>query len=180
MRVGIRQDIFETNSSSAHSLCITKNDEKIRYSDDIWINPSGKWVLYSDELIFDRYPFMVLSDFSEKVKYAIATFCGTSKPKDEAQKNLSLIRDVCREMIPYFDDFFFETIDGDDSDWKYGYAENYGKLEDWMKQNNVSIRDFLLSKRYIIVCDGDEYGVWDKMKSNGLVNVDIIQKEVEF
>lgn len=176
--VTIRQNVFETNSSSMHSLCITNNTEEDDLRDEVFWIHDGIWRIRDDELTFERYPFRILYRFSDKVKYVIASLCGSYKPGDEAQKNLDEIREVCKDVIPEFKDFAFEV------DYKenphYGYAQNYGNLEKWMEANGISIRDFLLSKKYIVICDGDEYYEWEKVKASGLINLDIIKEEVTF
>lgn len=174
--ITIRKNVFETNSSSMHSLCITRNTKEDTLEDEnFWIR-DGAWRLWEDDLSFVRYPFRILYKFSDKVKYLIASLCGSYKSADESRKNLNEIRKVCKDVIPDFEDFIFDVDDNNNP--RLGYAENYGGLERWMKQNNVSIRDFLLSKKYIVICDGDEYFEWEKVKASGLVNLEVIKEEV--
>lgn len=174
--VTIRQNVFETNSSSMHSLCITSNTEEDDLRDEqFWIH-DGIWRIREDDLTFERYPFRILCRFSDKVKYLIASLCGSYTNSDEAEKNLDEIRDVCKDVIPEFKDFAFE-VDFAENPY-YGYAQNYGSFETWLKANKVSAKDFLLSKKYIIICDGDEYCEWEKVKASGLINLDIIKEEV--
>lgn len=95
MKYQIRKGCFETNSSSMHSLVMTKKNanvcmtrEEIRaeyYLDASWmkerVKKVGKEVLRIDTYEgndFDRSPFTVLSSFSEKLLYAIAEYCGSN------------------------------------------------------------------------------------------------------
>lgn len=95
MKYQIRKGCFETNSSSAHSLIITKKNSSVRmtreeiraeyYLDAFWmkerVKKVGKEVLRIDVYggnDFDRSPFTVLSSFSEKLLYAIAEYCGSN------------------------------------------------------------------------------------------------------
>ena len=92
MKYQIRKNCFETNSSSMHSLIITKKNENIRmtqkeirkefYLDEEWYKERHKndekevveiepW-----ENDFGRSPFTVLSSFRNKLAYAIAEYCG--------------------------------------------------------------------------------------------------------
>lgn len=95
MKYQIRKGCFETNSSSAHSLIITKKNSSVRmtreeiraeyYLDASWmkerVKKVGKEILHIDVCggnDFDRSPFTVLSSFSEKLLYAIAEYCGSN------------------------------------------------------------------------------------------------------
>ena len=95
MKYQVRKGCFETNSSSMHSLIVTKKNSNVRMTqeeirdefclDSYWsterTNKNGKEVLevnmYSDNE-FDRSPFSVLSSFDDKLKYAIAEYCGNN------------------------------------------------------------------------------------------------------
>lgn len=95
MKYQIRKGCFETNSSSMHSLVMTKKNSNVRmtreeiraeyYLDAPWmkerIKKVGKEVLHIDAYggnDFDRSPFTVLSSFREKLLYAIAEYCGSN------------------------------------------------------------------------------------------------------
>lgn len=95
MKYQIRKGCFETNSSSSHSLIITKKNANVRmtreeiraeyYLDASWmkerVKKVGKEILHIDVYggnDFDRSPFTVLSSFSEKLLYAIAEYCGSN------------------------------------------------------------------------------------------------------
>lgn len=92
MKYQIRKGCFETNSSSMHSLIITKKNENIRmtqseirkefYLDEEWYKERHK---NNEEKIveidpwendFGRSPFSVLSSFRDKLAYAVAEYCG--------------------------------------------------------------------------------------------------------
>lgn len=95
MKYQIRKGCFESNSSSMHSLVVTKKNSNVRmtreeiraeyYLDASWAKERtkkiGKEVLSIhayDGNDFDRSPFTVLSSFSEKLLYAIAEYCGSN------------------------------------------------------------------------------------------------------
>lgn len=92
MKYQIRKGCFETNSSSAHSLIVTKKNSNVRmtqeeireefYLDEDWYKERHK---DDDEEVveidpwkndFGRSPFTVLSSFRDKLAYAIAEYCG--------------------------------------------------------------------------------------------------------
>ena len=92
MKYQIRKGCFETNSSSMHSLIITKKNENIRmtqseirkefYLDEEWYKECHK--NNEEEIVeidpwendFGRSPFSVLSSFRDKLYYAVAEYCG--------------------------------------------------------------------------------------------------------
>lgn len=101
MKRVIRYSAFETNSSSQHSIIVTKDDHMLT-SDDMrtgWeepeekelfhINKEGVWDIYcSEELSFQRYPFELLSTVEDKARYAIAEYCGEyTRYTDEEKVN---------------------------------------------------------------------------------------------
>lgn len=95
MKYQIRKSVWESNSSSMHSLVVTKKNSNVRmtreeiraeyYLDASWmkerVKKVGKEILHIDVYggnDFDRSPFTVLSSFSEKLLYAIAEYCGSN------------------------------------------------------------------------------------------------------
>ncbi len=94
MKYQIRKGCFETNSSSMHSLIITKKNENIRmtqkeirkefYLDEEWYKERHKndekeiVEIEPCENDFGRSPFNVLVTFRDKLAYAIAEYCGNN------------------------------------------------------------------------------------------------------
>lgn len=92
MKYQVRKGCYETNSSSMHSLIITKKNENVRMAqeeirDEFYLNKEWYKERHKDdekEVVeidpwdnsFGRSPFTVLSSFSNKLSYAIAEYCG--------------------------------------------------------------------------------------------------------
>lgn len=57
-----------------------------------------------------------------------------------------------------------------------GYVDK-NILSGFLQKENISIEDFLINKKYVVIQDGDEYCYWDDMKKSGLVNMDAINYE---
>lgn len=55
----------------------------------------------------------------------------------------------------------------------YGGTDDY-LIEGWLKKYNISLEEFLTNKRYVVICDGDEYCIWDHLKESGLIRTDMI------
>ena len=50
-------------------------------------------------------------------------------------------------------------------------------LGGFLQKENITIEEFLLNKRYVVIQDGDEYCYWSDIKDTGLINMDIIDHE---
>lgn len=105
MKRQIRKNVFETNSSSMHSLVITKTSDKYTSEEimkDIYLSNDKNtneedciWKIWDeDKLYFGRSPFKVLSSFRDKWLYALASLVG--EYNDKVYKELER---VARENI---------------------------------------------------------------------------------
>lgn len=173
--IQIRDNTFETNSSSSHSLIITDFDGK--YTSDEMMKNIYLWAdketrMYESNLEFYRSPFSLLATFESKSRYAIASSDG--RLADEVEK-------IWHKYIPNFNGFKFdmktEEYDYDKKEWVdldepkpiYGGTDDY-EIEGWLKSYNVSLEDFLTMHRYMVVCDGDEYREWYHILDSGLMD----------
>lgn len=173
----IRTSVFETNSSSMHSLVIKKNSgyytsEEI--NEHLWLH-NGEWDIWREESIeFGRYPFGCLGTFESKVRYAIASLCGYHNDREEKFKE---IENLVTEIVPEC-----TTITLPKQRWSDGTKVSYGYVDEdiltpFLKNENISLKEFLTNKKYVVIVDGDEYCIWDSIKDAGLVNMDEIEKE---
>lgn len=170
----IRCNVFETNSSSSHSLVITTDNEHYTREE---INKNfymtdGIVRLWESSLEFYRFPFDMLVTFKDKLRYAIASSNGNL---------VEQCRELCCKYVDEFVDFEFDTkdyvwdsevkdyVETDDPIPNYGGTDDY-QIEGWLKKYNVSLEEFLTNKRYIVVVDGDEYNCWLHIKDSGLVD----------
>ena len=173
--IQIRDNTFETNSSSSHSLIITDFDGK--YTPEEMMKGIYLWKdkgtrMYESHLEFYRSPFFLLATFESKSRYAIASSQGHLA--DEVEK-------IWHKYIPNFNGFKFdmktEEYDYDKKEWVdleepkpiYGGTDDY-QIEGWLKSYNVSLEDFLTMRRYMVVCDGDETREWYHILDSGLVD----------
>lgn len=50
-----------------------------------------------------------------------------------------------------------------------------------LNKNNISIKEFLSNPRYFVITYGlDPNNTWERMKSNGIIDLKSIEKEIEF
>lgn len=171
----IRHSVFETNSSSSHSISIRKID-KITTPEEIeeefkWrLGTDGVLMIWSHLLEFDRSPFEPLTSFYDKIRFAIASY---NYDPDKIEN----IKDIMLKHIPGLKDIQFNTrweYDDKDNEIKvpdYGYIDHQsmGVLQGFLAMHNVSLEDFLLNKKYVVFIDGDEYYIKEKMFEAGLM-----------
>ena len=149
MKRQIRTNVFETNSSSQHSICVMKRDEHYtpeEISEDFFLwndketgGENCEWRIRDEDLEFGRSPFRVLCNFHDKWLYACASL--VSEYNDEIYKELESLAlkhvpGLKKVAIPMVSDSFAnkDHEENKDSD----YAQEYGKTEDefneWLKQ----------------------------------------------
>ena len=175
--IQIRSSVFETNSSSSHSLVVKKHSEYYN-SEELMI---GMWfeddnaidIWDDDDLNFGRAPFRCLETFYEKVKYAIASMCRYSGYE---QEQFEKIERLVTEILPECKKIKLPKARWNDDKPYYGYVDE-NILTPFLEQNNISLREFLTNKKYVVIVDGDEYCIWDSLKNSGLVNQNEIEKE---
>lgn len=228
----IRRCVFETNSSSMHSLVVMKKaatyskdeilDGFYLFDDDITGEEDCVWEIRDDDLEFGRSPFRALGNFHDKWLYACASL--VREYKDEVYNELERI---ALKHVPGLRTIQMPLTTGhilnkDDTHFKDNeYYQECGKTEDelvedlmqkekewnieinyWKSSNgyweferpytgyidedilsgflekeNITIEEFLLNKRYVVIQDGDEYCYWQDIKDIGLINIDKIDHE---
>ena len=116
MKYQIRKGCFETNSSSMHSLIITKENENVRMTqeeirDEFYLNEEWYKERHKNnekEIVeinswnndFGRSPFSVLSSFRDKLAYAIAEYCGDNYNRIESYiKSEKIFDDVFNPLL---------------------------------------------------------------------------------
>lgn len=115
MKYQIRKGCFETNSSSMHSLVVTKKNSNIRmtqeeirhefYLDEDWYKEHHK--NNEEEVVkidpwdneFGRSPFNVLITFRDKLAYAIAEFCGNNYSIESYVKSEKTFDDIFKPLL---------------------------------------------------------------------------------
>ena len=163
-----------------HSLVISKDDRlltKDELTDGIYLNDNGVWNIWDDDdLYFGRSPFQCLATFESKVRYAIASLCCWESDK-EKKFIFEKIKAIVLEAIPKCKDVKLPIDDYYEKEKVlYGYVDE-DILSGFLEKNNVELKDFLLNKKYVVIVDGDEYCIYNKMKKSGIINKDNIKKE---
>ena len=164
--IQIRNSVFETNSSSAHTIAV-KNKDEYDYNLKWFLDEDGTFELWStSDLDFGRSPFDVLCTTYQKIPYFIASF-GFDKITKIIKKNILEVKNIKK---PHIDSRW------DDPDLKQGIDhQSIGMLQHFIKKNNLTVEEALFNNKYIIIIDGDEYNIWGKMIKCGLININNLE-----
>lgn len=187
MKIQIRKNVFETNSSSMHSLVIC-NEEKLN---QLYVNGESRIKTHDDMLEelerylkngvldysysswqFGRSPFRFLSTFSDKLQYYLASNVGWDEdkiPTEIMEVVQKLLPEVKKIKLPKPDRFGNRPINFDES---YYYS--------WKHKYNFTDEEFLTDDKYIVIQDGDEYCKWLKLYRIGIIDKDFIDSDTEY
>lgn len=190
--INVRKSVFETNSSSSHSIAVANSDcyETKEYfqelADRMWTNDENEYkVSFIDEtedLEFGRYPFNILYTFSDKVRYAFAFY--SYDPNCEMFSEIKRIIEkyTGRSKIAFPRELHWDRIDDNGnvpSTEFYGYVDHQScrLLGGFLEKSGITMEEFLTNRKYMVIIDGDEYNFWRKMKESGIINTSVIGKE---
>ena len=151
MKRQIRRGVFETNSSSQHSLCIMKNNS--HYTPDeilkgfyLWDDKeTGEkncvWHIDDDDLEFGRSPFRALGTFNDKWLYACASLVleyNDKKYKELEALALKYVPGLKKIVMPMVTD---SVVNKNSTKYSDDYVKKYGKTEDefteWLSQKEI-------------------------------------------
>jgi len=126
MKYQIRKSVWESNSSSMHSLVVTKKNSNIRMTqkeirDEFYLNED--WYKNNhkndeEEIVkidpwnneFGRSPFNVLVTFRDKLVYAIAEYCGNNYSIESYIKGEKVFDEIFKPLL-------IRLIGCDDVEW---------------------------------------------------------------
>lgn len=181
MKQIFRINTFETNSSSMHSLVITK--EARPYDEDDkrlgYFAGSSEYELFGccDTHYFERHPFEVLATPKDKLRYYVAHYIGykgQTEKIEEVKEFISNITKLSKDQI---------KITATENKWSGYEEETYGwagindsgeDVFDYIEKYNITLEEFCLNPRYTVIVDGDEYQEFKKLFLKGIINLDNI------
>ena len=191
MKQIIRNNTFETNSSSMHSLVVTKEakpyseDEKNFYFDSSYDKEFNLYDCCFDRIAYERFPFEVLNDPLNKLRYYIGWYIGRLEQYDK----LDMIKKFLSNKLNLPEDKINLTRHIEDDDFikdKYVnvYRNDTGEDPfDCLEKHNVAFEEFIMDPRYTIVVDGDEYQEFKKLFDSGIIkdtNIDYISSGIDY
>ena len=175
--ITIRKGVFETNSSSSHSIVMMKKDKPIKTElegnmiDADWkVNKEGVMDFWYDhDLEFGRSPFDLLTDWYDRLKYCVAYYGNNQNKLDELEH-------ICQRRIAGFVKFKFGKDRWDGTEY-HGYVDHQsmGLLDHALEKYNIDLEEFIFNDRFIVVIDGDEYCVFDTLIESEMFNSDNVE-----
>ena len=168
--INIRKGTFETNSSSTHSLVVFK-ESNAAANDESWrLNDDGRlYIVSPSELEFGRSPFELLTNWYGRLRYAIAS----------CPDKIEEIEVACYKNLPGLTEIKYPKERWSDKDTPYyGYVDHQsaGLLKSFLKQNNITLEEFIFNDKYMVVIDGDEYCVFNTLRQTPAWNKDNVEE----
>ena len=232
MKRQVRYGVFESNSSSKHSISIMKKNDKYtpeEILEDIWLHDDKEtgekdcvWDIWDGDLSFGRSPFRALGTFADKWYYACASLVrdyngdtykelvaiamkyvpnlkkiklpmtneSIADKDDEVNKDSEFAQKYGKtenELIEYLTKkeelwgFEIEYWKGRNGYWHYnapctGYVDE-NILSGFLEKEGITLEEYLINKKYVVIQDGDEHCEYENMKKSGLINLDAIDHE---
>ena len=203
MKRQIRLGVFESNSSSMHSLCVMKKSEYYtpeEILDGLYLHRDYEtkqencvWEPSEYQMEFGRSPFKAIGTFVDKWLYACASM--VEEYNDNTYRELERIAfkyipGLKKIVMPFTygcklnkDKWGIEINYWKDRDGDWGYHEPYtGHVDEniltgFLEKENITLEEFLINKKYVVIQDGDERCEFAKIKKTGLINLDAIDYE---
>ena len=153
----IRKGVFETNSSSTHSICVTKENE-------VKLDIPNKIEIDLSEYEFG-WEHRIVSSTEEKLAYLLLGMCGY-KEMTKAMNNLHILLDLLKDKIEiigikgiefrnYKKEEIYCSIDG-------GYVDHGDELQEFIDElllNKELLYNFLFSSNSFIITGNDNSGM---------------------
>lgn len=185
--INIRRNVFETNSSSMHSLVITKQarkytDKELALGYDPQYHKTFDLWGWKDEeaMYYERDPFQILSTPLEKLQYYCAYTLGTWRDEPD-QKDIDRIKKFIMKQTGInnpLDIFLYRVDRWDKEEGKnkyYGAVVSNDTGEDpmhFVKRKGIDWEDLILNPKYIIIVDGDELRHFKDLVEARVINTD--------
>lgn len=184
MKIKVRNFVFETNSSSMHSICILKNPGILDYNENIeldFYNGTIHWFSY-EYFYFGRHPFELLITPKDKIRYLFANMCpGYHKKEDPKFTEVyNEILEAVKTKYPECNCISLPTnYNENEEEIVYcGEDEDSEPFVELIKKRKIPLEDFIFNPKYFVVIDGDEYCVFDNLIQIGAINMDNIEEIV--
>ena len=191
---------FETNSSSMHSLCVRSESGSYK-PDEIYSEELNKFPCYDAILTLNQYDpaninyyqdrvynnrlyfwqsdfdfqetaMEILTTFYDKIRYAMASVCSYSYKGADA--HWAEIEKTIEDILPNVE---YETPQcfNKTNEWEYdGFRKrvNHNLLLPFLRQNQISMREFLINPKYVVVVN---YSEFIKMKYLNMIDENSIE-----
>ena len=192
MKKVIRKGVFESASSSMHSICITKNDthitpEELAYHRDsnqdndetIYLWKGKSWGLHNLDG-FGRGPFKFLYTFEDKFRYCLCEYCGYYQfPREDFTEKYNMLFDIAKEVLPTLEELDINTndidiyLDKDGNELKYSQVE-YSHYD---KETNTSYYVYKdeNGEEHVAIVDEEHYNEMPAIGPNDHQSMNLVQ-----
>lgn len=168
MKRQIRRNVFETNSSSTHAICITKRRV-------------DKYDLPSDiEFMHDEFgwEFRVHEDTLTKASYLYQAICDLYSYENDKKKN-EYINRIYNVLGKYGIECNFDTKDKDEDGFSVGYIDHVFETRDFVNavmNNENRLLRYLFGESKIITGNDNSEAFDDYMESHDFSDYDVYYK----
>ena len=179
--LNIRRNVFETNSSSMHSLVIVKKPKPYTKNELNLFTYHNKKEFnlfdWSEDGNYERAPYRVLRTPLDKLRYYSAYILGTCEELDKIKEIKNFINQqtgIDQENINLEHSETHYTRKGEEVETKdYGYVSQNDSGEDvfeFVKRKNIDWKDLILNPKYVIIVDGDEYQLFKALFESNILD----------
>lgn len=182
MKLKIRQNVFETNSSSMHSICILKNPGILDYNENIeldYYNGVVSWYFY-ENFYFGRHPFELLISPKDKIRYLFANMSpGYHKEGDpNFKETYDKILKAIQTKYPDCKGISIPTTYNDNNEELFycGMDEDSGAYVELIEKRKIPLEEFIFNPKYFVIIDGDEYCIFCNLIQIGAIDKNNIEE----
>lgn len=184
--IKIRSGVFETNSSSTHSIAvrngmhqhITSIEEAKREDEDLVVK-DGYIVIESDTELEFGWGFDIFDTFYKRLLYAIASTCRVFMNDDDKYEveGLDEIVSVVHEIFPEIVGIKLPMDYYDETKVSVGYVDHqsYGTYQEFVNENDMSMKEFLANKDVMLIIDNDNSDHFGDIVRSGVFNMDAFE-----
>ena len=151
--VKVRNGVYETNSSSSHSIVVTKSAKSRNFHFHVGYATYDNGILRLSEDNHFGWGWEVLSTWLDRFAYAVAEVQYEEAMLEELLSGMKERLGCSAIIVPR------RTLWGDDSKTEpdYGYIDHQsaGLLRMFLADQQIEMLDFIFDDRYIIILDND-------------------------
>lgn len=182
MKIKIRQGVFETNSSSMHSICILKNPGILDYNENIELDINNgiiNWFSF-ENFYFGRHPFELLIAPKDKIRYLFANMCPGYHKEEEPnfKKTYNNILKAIQIKYPECKGISLPTKYNKNNEELFycGEDEDSKPFIELIEKRKIPLEEFIFNPKYFVVIDGDEYCTFANLIQIGAIDKNNVEE----
>lgn len=175
--IQIRNSMFETNSSSMHSLVLLKNADKVgtleeaMQQDDRMIVKNGAVIIEKREDLEFGWGFEILDSFYGRLRYAIASFVPYCY---DGENSLDMILRSVQELFPEITEIHLPKSEYEDEE-DYAFEgsidhNSMGTLQGFLSEKNMTLSEYLADNHVLVLIDNDNSMHFESILMSGIID----------